>query len=72
MRHPPETSLLPAKGGAMTNPEWESGEEQIDEEGRNPTQRKIDEDVDPTGEERRQWEETGDEPHQGEEGQDIV
>jgi hypothetical protein len=56
----------------MADPEWESGEEQIDEQGRNPTQRKIDEDVDPTGEERRRWGETTDEPHQGEEGQETV
>jgi hypothetical protein len=56
----------------MTNPEWESGEEQIDEEGRNPTQQQIDEELDPTGEERRRWEKTSDEPHQGEEGQDTV
>jgi hypothetical protein len=56
----------------MTDQEWESGEEQIDEEGRNPTQKRIDEE----GAEDRPvdaaWEETSDEPHQGEEGQDIV
>jgi hypothetical protein len=52
--------------------EPESGEELIDEEGRNPTQREIDEELDPTGEERRRWEETNDEPAQGEGGQDIV
>jgi hypothetical protein len=54
------------------DPEDESGEEQIDEEGRNPTQQQIDEDLDPTGEERKRWDETGEQPHQGEEGQDIV
>jgi hypothetical protein len=56
----------------LSNPEQESGEEQIDEEGRNPTQRQIDEQDDPGGEERRRWDETADEPHQGEEGQDVV
>jgi hypothetical protein len=56
----------------MTDQEWESGEEQTDEEGRNPTQKKIDEETDPGGEERRAWDETSDEPHQGEGGQDAV
>jgi hypothetical protein len=56
----------------MSEEEFESGEEQIDESGRNPTQRQIDEEVDPGGEERRRWEETADEPHQGEEGQESV
>jgi hypothetical protein len=56
----------------MTDQEFESGEEQIDESGRNPTQRQIDEDTDATGEERRRWEETTDQPHQGEEGQEPV
>jgi hypothetical protein len=46
--------------------EPESGEELIDEEGRNPTQRAIDEDDDAG------WDETNDEPAQGEGGQDIV
>ena len=41
-------------------------EELIDEQGRNPTQRAIDED-DEAG-----WDETNDEPAQGEGGQDIV
>ena len=48
------------------------GEELIDEEGRNPTQQQIDEQVDPGGEERKRWEETESRPHQGEEGQDPV
>jgi hypothetical protein len=52
--------------------EPDSGEELIDEEGRNPTQREIDEELDPTGEERRRWEETNDEPAQGEGEQDSV
>jgi hypothetical protein len=46
--------------------EPDSGEELIDEEGRNPTQRAIDEDDDAG------WDETNDEPAQGEGGQDIV
>ena len=57
----------------MSEPEQESsGEELIDEEGRNPTQQQIDEEVDPGGEERKRWEETADEPHQGEGGQEPV
>jgi hypothetical protein len=57
----------------MTEREHESGEELIDEEGRNPTQRQIDEQTDPSGEERKRWQgETADEPHQGEEGQEPV
>ena len=59
--------------------EPESGEEAIDEEGRNPTQQRIDEESG-GGEDRpvdaswreEQWGETSDEPHQGEEGQDLV
>jgi hypothetical protein len=54
----------------MSEEEFESSEEDIDESGRNPTQRQIDEQVDPGGEERKRWEETADEPHQGEEGQE--
>jgi hypothetical protein len=46
--------------------EPERGEELIDEEGRNPTQRAIDEN-DEAG-----WDETNDEPAEGEGGQDIV
>jgi hypothetical protein len=56
----------------VTEHEEESGEELIDESGRNPTQRKIDEETDPGGEERRRWEETADEPAQGEQGQDSI
>jgi hypothetical protein len=47
--------------------EPDNGEELIDEEGRNPTQRAIDDDNDDGG-----WDETNDEPAQGEGGQDIV
>ena len=58
----------------MSEEQWESGEESIDEEGRNPTQRRID---DEGADERpvdtpEAWGETVDQPHQGEEDQDIV
>jgi hypothetical protein len=56
----------------FVNEEPDNGEELIDEEGRNVTQRRIDEEVDPTGEERRGWDETNDEPAAGEGGQDSV
>jgi len=56
----------------MTEREHESGEELIDEEGRNQTQRQMDEQLDPGGEERKRWGETADEPHQGEQGQEPV
>jgi len=60
----------------MTEREQESGEEQIDESGRNPTQRQIDGDEPGPAagagatEEREGWEETNDEPAQGEQGQE--
>jgi hypothetical protein len=50
----------------FVNVEPDNGEELIDEEGRNETQRAIDEDDDGG------WDETNDEPAQGEGGQDIV
>jgi hypothetical protein len=56
----------------MSEEEFGSGAEDIDESGRNPTQRQIDDEVDPGGEERKRWEETADEPHQGEQGQKPV
>ena len=56
----------------FVNEEPDNGEELIDEEGRNVTQRRIDEENSPTGEERRQWDETNDEPAAGEGGQDSV
>ena len=62
--------------GTMTEREHESGEEQIDDSGRNPTQRQIDGDEPGPAagatEEREGWEETNDEPAQGEQGQDDV
>ena len=56
----------------FVNEEPDNGEELIDEEGRNVTQQRIDEEVAPSGEERRQWDETNDEPAAGEGGQDAV
>lgn len=56
--------------------EPESDEELIDEQGRNPTQREMDADEEGPAARRREeadaWEETNDEPAQGESGQDIV
>jgi hypothetical protein len=52
--------------------EHESGEEQIDEEGRNPTQREMDGDEQGPATPREGWDETNDEPAQGEGGQDAV
>jgi hypothetical protein len=52
--------------------EHESGEEQIDEEGRNPTQREMDSDEQGPANPREGWDETNDEPAQGEGGQDAV
>ena len=54
-----------------------NSQEQIDESGRNPTQRQIDGDepgpaAGPTEERDEGWEETNDEPAQGEQGQDAV
>jgi hypothetical protein len=49
-------------------PDAENGEELIDEEGRNQTQQAIDEDDGTAG----GWDETNDEPAQGEQGQDVV
>ena len=56
----------------FVNEEPDNGEELIDEEGRNQTQQAIDEETDPSGEERRSWDETNDEPAAGEGGQDSV
>ena len=50
----------------FVNEEPDNGEELIDEEGRNPTQQAIDEGDDGG------WDETNDEPAQGEGGQDVV
>jgi hypothetical protein len=52
----------------MTDQERESGEESI-EEGRNPTQERIDEEGGSDRPADVDWEETTDQPHQGEEGQ---
>jgi len=49
------------------------GEELIDDEGRNQTQQEIDGDEPgPANQREEGWEETNDEPAQGEGGQDAV
>ena len=55
----------------MAEQEFESGEEQIDESGRNPTQRQIDGDESGAAG-GTEWSETNDEPAQGEQDQDVV
>ena len=61
----------------MTEREQESGEELIDDEGRNATQQRIDEEgasekPADAGRQGDDWEETEPSPHQGEEGQEPV
>jgi hypothetical protein len=55
----------------MTEEPGRSGEERIDEEGRNPTQRRIDEEGAEQAPVDAPWETEG-APHEGEEGQDVV
>jgi hypothetical protein len=51
----------------------DNGEELIDEEGRNQTQRELDGDESgPAAAGAGSWDETNDEPHQGEGGQEPV
>jgi hypothetical protein len=52
----------------MSETDWttESGEEDIDEQGRNPTQQRIDEEGEPADVENEPT------PHQGEEAQEPV
>jgi hypothetical protein len=53
----------------MSDQEWESGEEDIDEQGRNPTQRRMDEE----GTSSKPADiENEPSPHQGEQGQEAV
>jgi hypothetical protein len=52
----------------MSEQDWESGEEDIDETGRNPTQQRLDEELESGGGEGN----VVSSPHEGEEGQDIV
>jgi hypothetical protein len=53
--------------------EHENGEELIDEEGRNQTQQEIDgEEPGAAATSSEEWDETNDEPAQGEQGQDAV
>jgi hypothetical protein len=56
----------------MSESERESGEENIDESGRNPTQRRLDEEGAPDQAADATWDETVDQPHEGEEGQEPV
>jgi hypothetical protein len=56
----------------MTEREHESGEEEVDDSGRNQTQREIDGDEQGPAKPASDWDETNDEPAQGEGGQDIV
>ncbi len=55
----------------MTDKDLESGEESIDEEGRNPTQQRIDEEASEESKDA-DWAETTHQPHQGEEGQEPI
>jgi hypothetical protein len=55
----------------MTDELGRSGEERIDDEGRNPTQRRIDEEGAEEAPVDAPWG-TEDTPHEGEEGQDVV
>jgi hypothetical protein len=54
----------------MSETEWPSGEESIDEEGRNATQQRIDEEG--ASDRPADVEENEPSPHQGEEGQELV
>jgi hypothetical protein len=58
----------------MSENKWESGEEDVDESGRNPTQQRMDESGESSSDEPADagWVDTADQPHEGEEGQDIV
>ncbi len=62
------------QGGHLSEQEQEvdNGEELIDEKGRNPTQRQLDGDETGPASNDKGWEETNDEPAQGEGGQDAV
>jgi hypothetical protein len=52
----------------MSETDWttESGEEDIDDQGRNPTQQRMDEEAEPVEVDNEPS------PHQGEEGQELV
>jgi hypothetical protein len=52
----------------FVNEKPDNGEELVDEEGRNQTQQAMDDEEGAAGD----WDETNDEPAQGEGGQDIV
>lgn len=55
----------------MSENEWESGEENIDESGRNPTQQQLDESGASSSDKPSDpgWPDTAGPPHEGEEGQ---
>jgi hypothetical protein len=63
---------LSSERRAMSDREWEtgSGEEDIDEQGRNLTQQRLDEEG--TSSQPVDIDENAPTPHEGEEGQDLV
>jgi len=64
MKAPPGAPS-PVERSKMSETDWrkDSGEDDIDEQGRNPTQQRIDEETEVENEPS---------PHQGEEGQEVV
>jgi hypothetical protein len=58
----------------MSENEWESGEEDVDESGRNPTQQQLDESGESSSDKPADpgWPDTARTQHEGEEGQDIA
>ena len=54
----------------MSEREWESGEADIDEQGRNPTQQRLDEEA--PSPEPVDIDENEPSPHEGEEGQEPL
>ena len=58
----------------MSENERESGEDEVDETGRNPTQQRMDESGESSSEKPAGagWVDTVDQPREGEEGQDVV
>jgi hypothetical protein len=55
----------------MSDNEWESGEDAIDESGRNPTQQRMDEEGE-AADQTVEADQLEPRPHEGEEGQDLV
>jgi hypothetical protein len=59
----------------MSENDFETGEEQIDDSGRNPTQQRMDEEGESSSDAPADvggWTDTVDQPHEGEEGQDVA